>query len=148
MSVREATAAIPLVEDDPGHALLIRKKLVRSGLAYDIVALGDGQQAVDCLFKRGAYESDAHEPPPLILLYLNLPVLSGYQVLTLIKHDERTKRIPVVILTTTDNPQEVARCSDLGRSPYVTKPIEYDRFSETIQRLSRFLAIVRAPAKE
>jgi CheY-like chemotaxis protein len=149
MSVQTTTTAtILLVEDDPGHALLIRKNLVRSGLAYDIVALGDGQKAVDYLFKQGEYETDAHEPPPFILLDLNLPVLSGYQVLRIIKNDERTKRIPVVVLTTTDNPQEVARCYELGCNLYVTKPIEYDQFADMIQRLSMFLAVVKAPSKE
>jgi CheY-like chemotaxis protein len=69
---------------------------------------------VDYLFKQGAYVADEHKAPPLILLDLNLPVLSGYQVLKIIKNDERTKRIPVVVQTTTDNLQGVARCYDLG----------------------------------
>jgi len=149
MSVREGTVtAILLVEDDPGHALLIKKNLRRGGVTEEIIVLDDGQKAVDYLFKQGEYAADEHPKPLLVLLDLNLPVLSGYQVLKIIKSDERTKKIPVVVLTTTDNPHEVARCYELGCNMYVTKPIEYEQFSDTIQRLSTFLAIVKTPSKE
>lgn len=141
-------AAILLVEDDPGHALLIRKNLLRAGMAHDIVTLGDGQKAVDYLFKEGSFAADGHLPPPVVLLDLNLPILSGYQVLSIIKNDERTRQIPVVVLTTTDNLQEIRRCYDLGCNLYVTKPVEYDQFSDMIQKLGRFLPIVKIPAKE
>jgi CheY-like chemotaxis protein len=149
MSVQErADAIILLIEDDPGHALLIEKNLRRADIAYDIVVLDDGQQAVDYLLKQGVYATDEHPAPSVILLDLNLPVLSGYQVLKIIKNDDRTKRIPVVVLTTTDNPQEVARCYELGCNMYVTKPIEYDQFSDMIQRLTTFLSIVKTPKRE
>jgi CheY-like chemotaxis protein len=149
MSVQErTTTAILLVEDDPGHALLIKKNLRRGGVTEDIIVLDDGQKAVDYLLREGAYAAEEHRPPILILLDLNLPVLSGYQVLKIIKNDERTKKIPVVVLTTTDNPHEVSRCYELGCNMYVTKPIEYEQFSDMIQRLSMFLAIVKTPSKE
>lgn len=148
MSVEETTgSSILLVEDDPGHALLIRKNLRRGGIAHDIVVLDDGRKAVDYLFRQGEY-ADEHAAPILVLLDLNLPVMSGYQVLKAIKNDERTKHLPVVVLTTTDNPQEVARCYALGCNMYITKPVEYEKFSEAIQRLSMFLAIVKTPNKE
>jgi CheY-like chemotaxis protein len=86
--------------------------------------------------------------PLLILLDLNLPVLDGYQVLKVIKSDERTKRIPVVILTTTDNPHEVARCYELGCNVYITKPVEYAQFSDAIRTLGLFFSIVKVPEKE
>jgi CheY-like chemotaxis protein len=149
MSVQEGTTtAILLVEDDPGHALLIKKNLRRGGVNEDIIVLDDGQKAVDYLLKQGAYAAGEHQLPLLVLLDLNLPVLSGYQVLKIIKNDQRTKKIPVVVLTTTDNPHEVARCYELGCNMYVTKPIEYEQFSDMIQRLSMFLAIVKTPSKE
>jgi CheY-like chemotaxis protein len=149
MSVQEGTTtAILLVEDDPGHALLIKKNLRRGGVNEDIIVLDDGQKAVDYLLKQGAYAAGEHRLPLLVLLDLNLPVLSGYQVLKIIKNDQRTKKIPVVVLTTTDNPHEVARCYELGCNMYVTKPIEYEQFSDMIQRLSMFLAIVKTPSKE
>ncbi len=138
---------ILLVEDDPGHALLIEKNLRRAGIANDIVVLDNGQKAVDFLLKEGAYKNDRHPSPPLILLDLNLPVLDGYQVLKIIKNDTRTKQIPVIVLTTTDNPHEVARCYELGCNVYITKPVEYEKFSEAIRTLGLFLSIVRVPEK-
>jgi CheY-like chemotaxis protein len=136
---------ILLVEDDPGHALLIEKNLRRAGIANNIVILDDGQKAVDFLFKQGAYQGDLNPSPPLILLDLNLPVLDGFQVLGIIKKDARTKSIPVVVLTTTDNPHEVARCYELGCNVYITKPVEYEMFSDAIRKLGLFLSIVRVP---
>ena len=140
--------AILLVEDDPGHAVLIKKNLLRAGITHDIVVLDDGQKAVDYLLRQGAFATDEHLPPVLVLLDLNVPVLNGYQVLRIIKSDERSKRIPVVVLTTTDNPHEIERCYESGCNMYVTKPIEYDRFIETIRRISMFLSIVKTPVKE
>ena len=138
---------ILLVEDDAGHALLIEKNLRRGGIANKIITLDNGQKAVDYLFKAGDYSGDDHPAPPLILLDLNLPVLDGYQVLKIIKNDDRTKQIPVVILTTTDNSQEVSRCYELGCNVYVTKPVEYDKFSDAIRMLGLFLSIVKVPEK-
>ncbi len=149
MSAQMATAAnILLVEDDPGHAHLVKKNLLRGGVNNNIIVLDDGRKAVDYLLKQGAYATDDHPLPSFILLDLNLPVLSGNQVLDIIKNDERTKNIPVVVLTTTDNPQEIARCYSLGCNLYITKPIEYSRFSNVIQRLSMFLSIVKVSEKE
>ncbi len=140
--------SILLVEDDPGHALLIEKNLRRAGIANEITVLDTGQKAVDYLFKEGAYKEGQHALPPLILLDLNLPVLDGYQVLKMIKNDERTKKIPVIVLTTTDNPHEVSRCYELGCNVYITKPVEYERFSDAIRTLGLFLSIVKVPEKE
>jgi CheY-like chemotaxis protein len=136
-----------LVEDDPGHALLIEKNLRRAGIANNIIKLDDGQKAVDFLLKKGEYQNDDHPAPFLILLDLNLPVLSGYQVLQAIKNDERTKSIPVVMLTTTDNPHEIGRCYELGCNVYIAKPVEYEQFSDAIRKLGLFLSIVRVPDK-
>jgi CheY-like chemotaxis protein len=136
---------ILLIEDDPGHALLIEKNLRRAGIANSIIKLDTGQKAVDFLFKKGDYSADTQPVPPLILLDLNLPVLDGYQFLRIIKNDERTRSIPVVVLTTTDNPQEVAKCYELGCNVYITKPVEYEKFSDAIRRLGLFLSIVRVP---
>jgi CheY-like chemotaxis protein len=135
-----AAARILLVEDDPGHALLIEKNLRRAGLPYPIVKLGDGRKALDYLFGEGGGQT------VLMLLDLNLPVLDGYQVLRIVKNDERTKLIPVVMLTTTDNPQEIAKCYELGCNLYMTKPVDYDQFMEAIRNLGAFLSIVKLPA--
>jgi CheY-like chemotaxis protein len=133
-----------LVEDDPGHAVLIEKNLRRAGISNTIVAVTDGRKAVDFLLN-----SDGDHPEPLvILLDLNLPVLDGYQVLKIIKNDERTRQIPVIILTTTDNPAEVAKCYELGCNVYVTKPVEYEAFSKAIQNLGLLLSVITVPKKE
>src|SRR5512138_3221564 len=105
MSVNDQLTVI-LVEDDPGHALLVQKNLRRAGLANPVVHLTDGQQALDYLFGVGAYVGVRHPVPLFILLDLNMPVVDGYQVLAKIKADKRTRSIPVVVLTTTDNPAE------------------------------------------
>lgn len=137
-----------LVEDDPGHALLIEKNLRRAGIVNHLVKLDTGQKAVDFLLKKGEYHGDDHARPYLILLDLNLPVISGYQVLEVIKNDELLQTIPVVILTTTDNPHEIKRCYELGCNVYVTKPVEYELFSEAVRKLGLFLSIVRLAEKQ
>jgi CheY-like chemotaxis protein len=130
---------ILLVEDDPGHARLIEKNLRRSNITNEIITVSDGQQALDSL-------SGSECPAPLLMLLdLNLPVLDGYQVLERMKADERTRRIPVVILTTTDDRREVSRCYDLGCSVYVTKPVDYQQFVEAICKLGLFLSVVTVP---
>ena len=130
---------ILLVEDDPGHARLIEKNLRRANLTNEIVHVTDGQQAVDYLFGNGRL------PSLLVLLDLNLPVLDGYQVLERMKRDERTKRIPVIMLTTTDDTREVARCYALGCNVYITKPVDYEQFSDAIRKLGLFMAVLMIP---
>jgi len=134
------TLTLLVVEDDPGHARLIEKNLRRSSVSCEIVKLTDGQQILDYLFTNGKAAESA-----VVLLDLNMPGLSGYQVLQRLKAHERTRSIPVVILTTTDDAAEIQRCYDLGCNAYVTKPVDYEQFSEMIHRLGLFLSIVRTP---
>jgi CheY-like chemotaxis protein len=136
---------ILLVEDDPGHARLIEKNLRRANLTNRIDHVTDGQQAVDYLFCEGEYANKEHPSPLVVLLDLNMPVLDGYQVLERMKSDERTKRIPVIILTTTDDVREVSRCYELGCNVYITKPVDYDQFSEAMRKLGLFLLVVMIP---
>ena len=103
------------------------------------IELDDGRKAVDYLFGEGLGQT------VLMLLDVNMPVLDGYQVLKLVKNDERTKLVPVVMLTTTDNPREIAKCYELGCNMYMTKPVDYDQFSEAIRNLGAFLSIVKVP---
>ena len=134
-----------LVEDDPGHARLIEKNLRRSNITNSIKQVSDGQQALNYLFGEGEYAGKKHPTPLLVMLDLNMPVLDGYQVLERMKADERTKRIPVIILTTTDDTREVTRCYDLGCNVYITKPVDYRQFSEAIRKLGMFLSVVTVP---
>jgi CheY-like chemotaxis protein len=136
---------ILLAEDDPGHARLIEKNLRRANITNPIVVLSDGQAVIDYLSAEG---STAGRLPVLILLDLNMPVLDGYQVLERMKADERTKHIPVVVLTTTEDPREVSRCYGLGCNVYITKPVDYEQFSEAVRKLGLFLSVVTVPIRE
>jgi CheY-like chemotaxis protein len=138
---------IVLVEDDPGHAYLIQKNLRRANITNQIVLIEDGQTAVDYLLEKNPYPTAALSPV-LMLLDLNLPVLDGYEVLQRIKTDDRTRHIPVIILTTTDNRHEVTRCYKLGCSAYLTKPVDYPAFVEMIERLGELLGLMSVPLRE
>lgn len=144
MNTLPKPVTILLIEDDPGHARLIEKNLRRARLNNSIITKTDGQQAVDYLFETHANEGQA-ALPILVLLDLNLPMLDGYQVLERIKKDDRTRHIPVIILTTTDDTAEINRCYELGCSVYITKPVDYDQFSEAIRKLGLFLSVVSIP---
>jgi CheY-like chemotaxis protein len=141
----EQSVTILLVEDDPGHARLIERNLRRAHITNEIITLGDGQQAVDYLFKERTYAGATHTLPLLLLLDLNLPQLDGYQVLSRLKTDDRTRHIPVVILTTTDEPYEIEHCYALGCNVYITNPVEYEQFAEAIRKLGLFLSVVKIP---
>lgn len=133
---------ILLVEDDPGHARLIEKNLRRAHIKNRIVHITDGGKAISYLFANGRPEA------LLVLLDLNLPVLDGYQVLERMKGDERTREIPVIVLTTTDDPREMKRCYEMGCNVYVTKPVDYNKFSEAIRKLGLFMAAVLMAPQE
>jgi CheY-like chemotaxis protein len=144
----EQSVTVLLVEDDPGHARLIERNLRRAHIMNDIITLGDGQQALDYLFKERTYAGATHALPLLLLLDLNLPQLDGTQVLTRLKADARTRHIPVIILTTTEEPYEIKRCYELGCNIYLTKPVEYEQFAEAMRQLGLFLSIVKLPQGE
>lgn len=139
---------ILLVEDDSGHARLIEKNLKRSHFTNNVITVDDGQKASDFLFSEGEYKGIEPPHPLLVLLDLNLPVLDGYQVLKRMKENERTHNIPVVILTTTDDNREVSKCYDLGCNVYITKPVEYEKFTEAIRSLGLFLQVIKVPNGE
>ena len=146
--LRLQDTTILLVEDDPGHARLIEKNLRRSNVTNGVIKASNGQQALDYLFSEGQYAGTERASPLLVLLDLNMPVLDGYQVLERMKSDERTRHIPVIMLTTTDDTREVSRCYDLGCSVYVTKPVDYEQFTLAIRNLGLFLSIVTVPDGE
>jgi CheY-like chemotaxis protein len=136
---------ILLVEDDPGHTRLIEKNLRRANIKNKMHFATNGQEAIDYLCGEGEYANSKRPSDLLVLLDLNLPVLDGYQVLERMKADERTKRIPVIILTTTDDPREVTRCYELGCNVYINKPVDYEQFSDAIRKLGLFLLVVMIP---
>lgn len=137
-----------LAEDDPGHATLIQRNLKRAGIINKIVWTKNGQEALDYIHQEGLYNGHESGKSLVVLLDINMPVMDGVEVLRQLKVDERTKKIPVMMLTTTDDPREIERCYALGCSVYVTKPVEYEKFREAIQQLGLFLQLVELPTQE
>ena len=135
-----------VVEDDPGHARLIERNLRRAHLPYTIVHLRTGQGALDYLLQAREAWGARHPLPFLVLLDLHLPGWSGIEVLARLKQDPRTRHIPVIILTTTDDPHEIEHCYALGCNAYLTKPIAYDQFVEVMHQLSWLLATIEIPS--
>jgi CheY-like chemotaxis protein len=139
---------ILLAEDDEGHAYLVQENLADAGLSNRIVHVKDGQEALDYIHCAGAYQGRVPNGPLLLLLDINMPRVDGVEVLRRLKADPKTDELPVIVLTTTDDPREVKRCYELGCSSYVTKPVDYDRFVEAIRRLGLFLSIVQVPRED
>lgn len=132
---------ILIVDDDEGHAILIRENLEAAGLHNPIVHFRDGQAVLDFFAQRppGSHESY------LVLLDIRMPKLDGIEVLRRLKADDELSKLPVIMLTTTDDSREVERCYALGCSVYIQKPVDYDRFAEAIRRLGLFVPLVLAP---
>ncbi len=139
---------ILMAEDDPGHASLVRRNLRRAGVVNEVVRVEDGQEALDFIHRDGAYASRNPAGSLIVLLDINMPRVDGVEVLRRLKADEKTKRIPVMMLTTTDDPREVERCYELGCSVYVTKPVEYEQFREAVKQLGLFLQFVEVPQQK
>ncbi len=134
---------IIMVEDDEGHARLIEKNIRRAGISNPLRHFLDGTSALDYIF--GDPEGPKQNGPALVLLDLNLPDMSGTDILAKIKGDEKLRAVPVVILTTTDDKQEIQRCYDLGCNVYITKPVNYESFADAIRQLGLFLAVMQVP---
>lgn len=137
---------ILLVEDDPGHARLIEKNLRRGGIANEIIFFDNGQGLIEYL-EKGTCSRPAIGRA-LILLDLNLPVMDGYQVLLRLKSGECTRKIPVIVLTTTDIPQEVAKCYEFGCNLFITKPVQYDELCNMVKNLAVLLSVMQIPSLE
>lgn len=137
--------SIVLAEDDEGHATLVRRNLKRAGLESEAVHVRDGQEALDYLYGRASWTHRARHDGLVLLLDLNMPRLGGFEVLRQLKADAALARIPVFVLTTTDDPVEIARCYTLGASACIVKPVDYAAFSDAVQRLALFLMTVRIP---
>ena len=140
---REVT--IVMVEDDEGHARLIEKNIRRAGVNNEIVPARDGRAALDAILGEDRSGAVSEGRYLLILLDLNLPDMTGIDILEQVKGNPHTKHLPVVILTTTDDAAEIKRCYDLGANVYITKPVEYDSFANAIRQLGLFFSVMQVP---
>jgi CheY-like chemotaxis protein len=136
---------IILAEDDDGHAQLVQRNLERAGLLNGLLRVRDGQELLDCLNTRGGSHQQTLDEAVVVLLDINMPRVDGVEALRQIKANAATHRIPVIMLTTTDDPREIDRCYELGCNVYVTKPVAYEGFIDAIRRLGLFLQIVQRP---
>lgn len=137
--------SIVMIEDDEGHARLIEKNIRRAGVNNEIIPFTSGTEALDFLMgKDRSGEPSAHRHL-LILLDLNLPDMTGVDILELVKENKHTKRSPVVVLTTTDDEREIQRCYDLGANVYITKPVDYENFANAIRQLGLFFSVMQVP---
>jgi CheY-like chemotaxis protein len=138
-------ATILMAEDDQGHATLVRRNLRRAGITNDFIHFKDGQEILDFLQKTDGDTTLSLGVPYLLLLDIRMPKVDGVEVLRRVKSDRRLRRMPVVMVTTTDDPAEVAECHSLGCNHYITKPVEYGKFVVVIRQLGLFLSVVEVP---
>lgn len=136
---------ILITEDDDGHAMLIQKNLRRSGVTNSIQHFHDGQEILDFLYGRSEQKMEEGKSY-LLLLDIRMPRVDGLEVLRQIKNDSNLKRLPVVMITTTDDPAEISECHALGCNSYINKPVDYNRFIESIRQLGLYLSVVEVPA--
>lgn len=141
MNEENSALTLLLAEDDQGHALLVRECFKRAGVSNPFLHFKDGQEAWDFLSGPGAGIETGK--CYLLLLDIRMPRMDGIEVLRRVKTDPRLKTIPTIMLTTTDDPKEIGNCYELGCNNYLTKPVEFDKFSEVIKRLGLFLLIVK-----
>ena len=140
----KSEVVILIAEDDEGHAVLIRKNLSRANICNKILHFKDGEEILNFLFQK---TEPCRKPGVgyLILLDIRMPKVDGIEVLRQIKRDHELRKIPVTMLTTTDDPMEISHCHELGCNNYITKPVEYDAFMKTVEQLGLFLSVVSIP---
>jgi CheY-like chemotaxis protein len=140
--------SIVMIEDDEGHARLIERNIRRAGVNNEIVAFKDGTSALEYLLGADGSGAESSARALLILLDLNLPDMTGVDILTKVKSNGHLKRSPVIVLTTTDDQREIKRCYDLGANVYITKPVNYESFANAIQQLGLFLSVMQVPVTD
>lgn len=136
---------IVYAEDDDGHAALIERNLRRAGLSNGFVRLRDGQEALDYFRGDASCLGNGNRSTCVLLLDIKMPRVDGIEVLRQLKSDAATASLPIIMLTTTDDPRDIQRCYALGCNVYVTKPVEYEPFVDAIKRLGFFLQVVKLP---
>ena len=140
------TSRILLVEDNPDHQELTLMTLAENNVVNEIIVASDGLEALEYLFANGRHAGrDPREVPALILLDLKLPKLGGIEVLRRVREDERTRYVPVVILTSSSEEEDIVASLENGANSYVRKPVDFGRFVEQVQRLQVYWLLVHEP---
>ncbi|MFZ4717111.1 MAG: response regulator [Chthoniobacterales bacterium] len=138
---------ILIVEDNPNEVLLTIRSLKKHNLANNIVNVSDGQAALDYLFGEGGHQGrNVMEQPRVVLLDLKLPKLDGLQVLARIRADQRTKLLPVVILTSSQEESDLVQSYNLGANSYIVKPVEFENFAKSIYEIGLYWLVLNKPA--
>lgn len=144
--VEHKTIDVLLVEDDPGDVLMTREAFAENKVANRLAVVSDGVSALQFLRKEGEH-ADA-PTPDLVLLDLNLPRMDGREVLAAMKSDDELRRIPVVVLTTSEAEEDVLRSYSLHANAYVTKPVDFERFIDVVRQIDDFfVSVVRLPSR-
>ena len=140
--------SILLVEDDPDDEALAVRALSNGDAAKDIVVVRDGAEALDYLFATGNHSTrDPGQMPAVVLLDLKLPKVDGLEVLRRLRSDSRTRLVPVVVLTSSDERRDIVECYELGANSYVRKPIEFSRYSDELTRLAHYWLTINSPPR-
>ena len=139
---------ILLVEDNPNDVELTLRALADYHLANEVMVVRDGAEALDYLYRRDVYALRAHENPVLIFLDLKMPKVDGLEVLRQLKQDDQLKLIPVVIMTSSREEQDVIESYRLGVNAYVVKPVDFPQFTEAIKTLGLFWLVINQPPPE
>ena len=140
--------SIVMIEDDEGHARLIERNIRRAGVNNEITSFRNGTDGLTYLLGADGSGEESAQRSMLILLDLNLPDMTGVDILVKVKANKHTKRSPVIILNTTDDEREIKRCYDLGANVYITKPVNYESFANAIQQLGLFLSVMQVPVTD
>ena len=139
--------SILVVEDNPDDELLTVRALLHHGIGNDVVVVRDGAEALDYLFARGAYAGrNPAEQPQLVLLDLRLPKVDGLQVMRELRADARTRCLPVVVLTSSDEERDIMESYAQGANSYVRKPVEFDAFTAAVRQLGLYWVLINRPA--
>ena len=134
---------ILLVEDNPDDEALAIRALKKSNLANDIAVARDGVEALEFLFCEGKYsDRDPHDAPVVVLLDLKLPKVDGLEVLKQVKSDDRTRRLPVVIMTSSSEEQDIVNSYDFGANSYIRKPVDFNQFTEAVAQLGLYWLVL------
>lgn len=146
MTTDQNNVEVLLVEDNPNDAELTLRAFKKNNLENKIFVVKDGEEALEFIFATGRYASrDVNIPPKVILLDLKLPKVGGIEVLKKIKSDDKTKHIPIVVVTSSQETQDIQTCYDLGVNSYIQKPIEFEAFVKAIAEVGLYWIILNKP---